>query len=488
MLNIKRILWVDDNNSNDTQFIFPSQERFLDENEKSEKITEWLNVGSMEDAIREFSSARLYHYDTIILDINFEDNSGDMDFIIQELSEKLYFTEEEKNEEFIQQNGGYLLYLYLLKRGYPSEQVAFLTGNPTIIKNIYPEEKDDSEEDEKLLLDDEDNTEKENTIQNNGDKMILRFYQANLKPPECFSKNKYFPVNHNIDDAENWIKNRSTPQNRARWLLLCASDAVETMFRESKESFISQIQSILYKRDRTDDYGIQSAFRQIYFIFNTPQLRHEEAYYQSVSAMLTPFDANINNKIYDGKRKIFPYCAKSARNFCAHNYFGTAIENKTAVFLIIIVLSALLNEEQRKLMNDWYQTAGLFLSDSDKSFSEEEKEKIFQDCLKFTENLLYSDNINEKILFNGNKNKKTKKDFQCEKYHDMVRVLGCHRQKPASEDAEQYFRFALAVGIVCGFHSMTDAEIKTEFGSEICYARKLALQIADTYLKEVKEK
>ena len=479
MLNIKRILWVDDNVNNDKQFIFPSSERFLDENEESEEITEWLNVESMEDAIREFSSARLYHYDTIILDINFEDNSGDMNFIIQELSEKLYLTEEEKTEEFIQQNGGYLLYLYLLKRGYPSEQVAFLTGNPTIIKNIYPEEKDDSEE-EDLLLADEDDTEKENTIQNTGDKMILRFYQANLKPPECFSNNKYFPVNHSIDDAEKWIKNRSTPQNRARWILLCASDAVETRFRESKESFISQIQNILYKKDRTDDYGIQSAFRQMYFVFDTPQLRHEEAYYQSVSAMLTPFDANINHK---EKHKIFPYCAKSARNFCAHNYFGTAIEHKTAVFLIIIALSALLNREQRKLMNDWYQVAGSFLNDSDKSFSEEEKEKIFRDCLKFTENLLYSDNINEKILFNGNKDKKTKKDFQCENYHDMVSILGCHRQKPASEDAERYFCFVLAAGIVCGFHSMTDAEIKTKFGSEICYVRKLALQIADTYPK-----
>ncbi len=120
---VKRVLWVEDIKENPASCLFPSDETNI--------------VGTMDDAIREFSGDRLYMYDTIVLDIDFENGLGDPEYVIQKLSEKIYLSKDQlKDNAYIINNGGYLLFLYLLERGYPSSQIAFLTGNAGIISQL----------------------------------------------------------------------------------------------------------------------------------------------------------------------------------------------------------------------------------------------------------------------------------------------------------------------------------------------------------------
>ena len=126
MFTIKRVLWVEDN------------ERELNDSIKSLFVeTEKKSVDSMQKAIEEISSERLYNYDTIVLDIDFrDDRSSNYETVISRLKERIYLNKDQCNEHYLKENGGYLLFLYLLERGYPSDRIAFLTGNQDIIDKL----------------------------------------------------------------------------------------------------------------------------------------------------------------------------------------------------------------------------------------------------------------------------------------------------------------------------------------------------------------
>ena len=120
MSQIKRVLWVDDHPENEASSLFDKNETNI--------------VKKLDNALKEISSSHLYEYDTIVFDIDFENGLLDRDFVIEEFSKKIYLNDDQKDNKYIIENGGYLLFIYLLECGYPSEQVAFLTGNPNMLK------------------------------------------------------------------------------------------------------------------------------------------------------------------------------------------------------------------------------------------------------------------------------------------------------------------------------------------------------------------
>lgn len=341
MDGIKRILWIDDYADNLDEAV---RNMFPD--------AETKKVSSLDDAINVISKEHLYDYDTIILDIDFENGVKNGQDVINKLSQRIYLSKDQKNNQFIINNGGYLLFLYLLERGYPSEQIAFLTGNGGIISQlqVYSElnKKEMSKEEiveaftqawsdtgaeqfddflrriESLPIDrkykdedfmyecaealDENNQERLNeliqqieptlvtgTIKNTGDKMIFRFHEANLEAPVYFSKNVNDIPGHNREDANKWLKEKRTPERVARWLMLFIGDYIETMFRKNLDSMNNQIGNVL--SNIVYDGGIRSAYRQMYYVFDGLKERNKGVYYQAISALLIPYDATPKNSM-----------------------------------------------------------------------------------------------------------------------------------------------------------------------------------------------
>ena len=120
-MSINRVLWVDDITSNDSNSrLFIKDETTI--------------VKTMDEALKVFSDNSLYRYDTVVLDINFENGITNQEDVIQDLTNSLFLSDEQKENDYIIKYGGYLLFLYLLVKGYPSDNVAFLTGNPGMLR------------------------------------------------------------------------------------------------------------------------------------------------------------------------------------------------------------------------------------------------------------------------------------------------------------------------------------------------------------------
>lgn len=333
---IKRVLWIDDRPDNQASDLFIENET--------------KNVSTMDEAIKEIVGEHLYEYDTIVLDIDFRDGVRDANYVIPELSKKIYLSEEQKNNEFIIKNGGYLLFLYLLEKGYPSSQVAFLTGNVGIIDELKRyhqqtnkpmtkeeiieaflqawEEIGDNSEDidpfieridklpissryknddfildcaekledgdingfKKMVMDvvPQDETTSQN-VKNTVETMIYRFHEANLETPVYFSKNKNDITEHNREDAGKWLESNRTDKRVLRWLILFVANAVERFYRSNQINEL-QIKDILKTDNISGD--IRNAFRQMFFVFNSLSNGDYKngVYYQTISSMLIPFD------------------------------------------------------------------------------------------------------------------------------------------------------------------------------------------------------
>ena len=122
-MSINRVLWVDDITSNDSNSrLFIKDETTI--------------VKTMDEALKVFSDNSLYRYDTVVLDINFENGITNQEDVIQDLTNSLFLSDEQKENDYIIKYGGYLLFLYLLVKGYPSDNVAFLTGNPGMLREL----------------------------------------------------------------------------------------------------------------------------------------------------------------------------------------------------------------------------------------------------------------------------------------------------------------------------------------------------------------
>lgn len=528
MGDIKRVLWIDDYPNNEASSMFIS--------------CETKKVSTMDEAITEISSDHLYDYDTIVLDIDFENGlpNGEKN-VLRKLSEKIYLSKDQKNKSFIINNGGYLLFLYLLEKGYPSEQVAFLTGNAGIIgqlkaytnQNISQMSKDDiveafkkawieSEDDfldgisidilpidkkykdsdflmdcaEKLDSEDYDGLKElidkvtpsmvTGNIQNTGDMMIFRFHEANLESPMYFSKNDNDIEGHNCSDAGNWLKDRRTSDKLTRWLLLDVADYIEQLFRNDMSSMNAQVGSIFDSVN--NDPGIRSSFRQMYFVFDgLRNTQRRGIYYQAVSAMLIPFDSNpkssessvdITNLKYDRVQKMFARFSKQARNYCAHNYFGSSVSNETVLYLIMGTVSAVLTKKQRQDKDNWYQNA----------------KQVF--CFN-NPNYVLADNVNkidqllEKLLANSSIDiygvPVEKKTYSKYTTWELLRALGYNTtMNLASEQSttvrENYFIFTLAAYVVKWFAGSSEKDVEKQFGEGIRIVFEISNQIVANYV------
>lgn len=527
MGKIKRILWIDDYPNGAVKSMFPE--------------CETKQVSTMDEAIEEIGGKHLYHYDTIVFDIDFENGlpKGEAS-VLKKLSEKLYLEEYQKNKDYIIKNGGYLLFLYLLERGYPSGQVAFLTGNTGIIKQLKkfadneeapktPEEiaeriikiwedggKDDLDVfEDKLLklpihtvykdmcyeydecLEDGDRDGVFELIrnakipmndldnpQNTGDMMIFRFHNANLKPPVYFAKSANDIAGHGIDEAKVWLKEKRTENNITRWLVLDIADGIEGLFR--KEDKMNANVAYLFQNVSSNP-GIRSAFRQMFFVFDG--LRDYERNgirYQAITAMLIPFDCAVKNSNppqdvadmnYDKVRTMFARFSKQARNYCAHNYFGSTMENPTVLFVLAGTVAAVLSKENRVASDGWF--ASMYAAVSDGSGYDAANNIVKIDGL--CQNLLNGNHIDLAKAFNNGV-----PSYQDYTPWDMLRVLGYNKSmniknQLSSAVREEYYKFTLAAYIVKWFEHVTEAEIEQKCGRGIVQIYRLAHEIVDSY-------
>lgn len=530
MSGVKRVLWVDDNLTNKAASLF----------DKSETRT----VSSMDGAIAEITGDRLYDYDTIVLDIDFENGLVDADEVIEKLCKTIYLTKDQRQDRnFIISNGGYLLFLYLLEKGYPSERVAFLTGNAGIIgqlkeytsQNAEPLSKEEIAE-RFLIIWEETGCEKYEEfearirklpihqiyknldfvsrcaelmddgktdalraliqtvkvpvvvqeIQNTGDKMIFRFHEANLESPIYFSKNDNDIAGHNLKDAKKWLSDKRTDDAMTRWLIMSAANYIEKEFDADTNGMNAQMQ-VLFDR-LVSDGGIRAAFNQMYYVFDGLRVRHRSIYFQSLSAMLIPFegDPKIIRKSPksaddDEMRAVFARFAKQARNYCAHNYFGTEISNKTTLLLMMATMTAVLSKDQRDEMSAWYQKAAEILLKGGMHVTYANNKRKIE---TLTGDLL----SNNKIDIVKAKVGSTTTNYR---YREYLRALGYNLEmQPDAQDStgkrEAYYVFTLAAYVSYWFNGMKAGDVKQQFGEEVSLLRDVCENIVDKYGYPVK--
>ena len=522
MSDIKRVLWIDDVAKNRASNLFPKEETNI--------------MTSMDEAIEEISGSHLYDYDTIVLDIDFENGIHESSKVMDQLSDQLYLSDDQKNNKFLITNGGYLLYLFLLKRGYPSDRIAFLTGNPAIVEqlraytrqnapqlskkqiekifcNLWNRYSDDIEtfeqEIDKLPIGinykqsdflinceealDEDDVEylsqlisavveekRIGEIENTGDMMIFRFHQANLEAPAYFSKQDHDITGHNKADAEKWLNSLRTTDQVVRWLLMSVSNRVEQLFSERPPVVIGNCNQV-YK---TPDLGMRSAYKQLYCVLDGLRSGvHKEVYFQALSALLVPYEAypkNISDKNSSDVqvRHLSAWCAKIARNLLAHNRFGTIISSKTALFVVMIAVSVLLSKSQREGFSDWYKKCVEVLDSliiaAEYSISENDKIK------NILEKLFAN---NEIEVANGKARQYTtyeEYDFRSTMYA-LTNNTAVDASGMSSQEKEDYYLFSLAAGYVRWFLGKSRDHIEKEYGLQVNEIYRIAAMIVKAY-------
>ncbi len=524
--NVKRVLWIDDYPNNKAGAIF---------NEEETRV-----VSSMDDAINEISGERLYDYDSIVLDIDFENGLKNADEVIEKLSKVIYLNKDQRDKNFVINNGGYLLFLYLLEKGYPSKQVAFLTGNAGIIGQLKAynrqNEKQMSKEDiVNAFVDawkefDEDVEEFENfistlpidkkykdsdfvydcaamidegdlagltnligsvtptmvtgSVQNTGDMMIFRFHEANLESPVYFSKNDNDIQGHNRADAKNWLDKNRTDSRISRWLLLNAGNYVEKLFRKSTSDMNRSIGRVL--RNIANDGGIRSAFRQMYYVFDgLRNVEHRGVYYQAVSAMLVPFDATPGNggdtalSVVQGisdDEKIMRMFACCAKQ--ARNYCA---HNSMGSSI----------SDRTTLFLLMIAVSSILTKDRRQDFLWWYKKccEVVKNDTENTFNINKIDSLTSDLLSNN------KIDINCArvgtdytKYtpRDLLYALGFNTQMNTSSQSdssirEEYFVFTLAAYIVKWIDGISDCDVDKRFGKETQMIHDAAKNIVASY-------
>ncbi len=532
-LDIKRVLWVDDNPDIDANKIFFDKDVEIDE------------VKYMKDAIERFSGPHLYEYDAIVLDIDFAENgfpNGTLEYVRDKLKEKIYLSEKDSNNEYLEKNGGYLLYLYLLEKGYPSDRIAFYTGNAAMIDQlklyteltsmtkeeiaeeiecIWNKFSDENEDDRKdklldeikewtnlpeecrdLIWDEVLNEEFEITnlkkkvlnlelgretaeVQNTGDKIIFKFHEVNLKEPAYFSKLDGSIPGHNRSDAKAWLDSRRTEENITRWLLLNMASYVEKQYSD-ENNMSGQVGSLFVGRE---DPGLRNSFRQMFFVFDgIRSVEHRGIYYQAVSAMLIPFDTNIKdyqekrelkataNCRYDDVRAMFTLLSKQARNYCAHNYCGSTLTNGSVIYFIMAASLAILTETRRKPVDLWYEKALKMFENrySNSNYNVDENIKKIDDLLPA---LLSKTDAGEYA--------KIGKDISDFAPHDKLRYLGWNikmsKEVTNSGLREKYFIFTLAAYVVEWFDHMSETDVEKKFGKGVNIMYRISNMIVAEY-------
>ena len=528
---VKRVLWVEDYPENKVSDLFDECETKI--------------VSTMEQAIKEISGKHLYDYDTIVLDIDFENGlPNGSEKVIEELTKSIFLSNEQKNKNYIINNGGYLLFLYLLEKGYPSNQIAFLTGNAGIVEQlklysennrshkskdeiikdyirIWKDSNDDIEQfisgieslnidkvytdtdfimDCAELIDTEDLEElqkkiyntnpivKTDFINNTGDMMIYRFHEANLESPVYFSKNSNDINGHNYDDAKQWLISHRTNNNVTRWLLLDAAEYIEKLFRDNTMNgqFVNLFVNV------SGDPGIRSSFRQMFFVFDGLRaISRRGIYYQAITSMLIPFSENIRfckdsvafiGNDYLEIQRFFCSFAKQTRNYCAHNYFGSSLSNESVLFILMGVMLGILSRNQREGIDIWFINA---YNEYVRGASLERESNNYD----INQNLNTIDLICNNLLSSNRINEDRAHVFGLSYVSytakNILNALGYNNEmdvsaQPNTSIREQYYIFSLAAYIVKWFYGISEDDIEKKFGIGI----RLMYQLANIIVAE----
>ena len=522
-MDIKRVLWVEDN---EQQLNDSIRSIFVDAEKKS--------IDNMQGALLEIASEHLYDYDVIVLDIDFrDDNRSNFDVVIGELKRKIYLKKDQCNEGYIKENGGYLLFLYLLERGYPSDRIAFLTGNQDIIdklqiytlmnrndlsreeiielfKKLWNESGNEWEEFERRVFNlssleaefyidpkfteskfvdqcvdalEEDDIEQlealikgvqivsydsnKDNVEKYENDMIFRFHTANLESPKYFSKRNNDIPQHNLEDARLWLNEKRSADRIFRWLVLNAGNYVEQLWQSNSTAMTNQVRSILNVHNDNNsnyDFGIRNAFRQMFFVFDgLKAIEHAGVHYQAMSAMLVPFESNVKRDYISDQdiilRRKFAFVAKNARNYCAHNYWGSAISDTSALFLLCITLTAILDKSQRSHFSYWYERVRDIITGIDSI-----PESVDESNIDYLVSDLWANNMVNNFGCNVPSSKPLA-NYDC---NDYLMVLGWHKNmKTNTTIREQYYIFTLAAYIVKVLSGISDADLINLYGQEV---------------------
>lgn len=544
MQTVKRILWVEDNE----KALNDSIRNLFDDTEKK-------SIDSMHQAIDEISSIRLYNYDTIVLDIDFRDDSrSNFPYVIKKLKERIYLKKDQckKNENgeysYIIENGGYLLFLYLMERGYPSDRIAFLTGNQDIINKLkmytmtnkedlsreeiadlfrekWTESDGDFEEFEQFISDldiiDEEYKFSELVDKYEGalieedydrlldivksvdvatyndtpseyeNDMIFRFHKANLESPKYFTKHEDEIAEHNLEDARKWIDGNRTTDKVLRWLALVANKYVDDLWKNNSQEMTHQIRNLLYldeDDDPTYDFGVRNAFRQMAFVYDG--LKAIDNYdlpgvnYQAASVLLIPYEAKILNDSSNDcdllMRRNLAYGSKKARNYCAHNYLGSAISDRNTLFLIMLVLSSVLDFDQREreYIKTWYWKAAKEIKGNE-TIPEYVDDTRIDDLIQALWNsdpCMISNQCEQVAHINSEKP-------LCEYTpRNFVDVMGWHSSmKKKKSKRENYYVFTLASYVLKVFSGLSAEEILEKYGFGIKTLYDISKLKVDSY-------
>ena len=579
MRRIKRVLWIDDHPNPETGMLFYPDETNI--------------VYTLDDALIEISSNALYEYDCVVFDINFKEGIHDYNNVTSTLSSILFLDDTDKQRINIEKYGGYFLSLYLLVRGFPAKQVAFLTGNASMLLSIkvyegieasaedicsvineaYLRSKDDEGQslgtfsdiikDElvpdfykqsyiinkmfsclknkgellelipKLSEAHKKDRLRENIQATKNNLMITRFHNANLEPPDFFSKNTGFIESHCKEDAVNWLSNIRTIDRCSRWLILDAGNHVDELFKNDSAGMINRMKTLFYNVD--GDPGIQSAFSQLYNLFLGMRKDGSDAgtpYYQAIAGLMIPFDNKpdnhnsidyyssiSNNNVTDAVLDLYVQnvclnLAKQTRNFCLHNYFGTSISNKTALYIIMYTIAGILDRNQRETFNDWFENVFAMLAVQGNNYNESRRMYYFGNIsadysypiiFKSKDNIEKIDSLLLKLLNatsildtqNADKVTRNRAGVNYYKttatpYHKLI-CLGWNNQMSMDSCMsmrEEYYKFILASYVVLWFGIKEDKEekekeaikaIENKFGKSIKLLYILSNEIVHDY-------
>lgn len=582
---IKRVLWIDDNDKDQTREMFQDGEYCI--------------ISTMDEAIEEISSEHIYEYDTIVFDIDFSHGVDDIGRVRELLSQKIHLNQEELEDDKKFKNiGGYLLYVYLLVCGFPAERVAFLTGNTgaveslqrmneaknrlrpleevtaeyrnaynvaiatakeaqaavangtaTIMQSAFTNPREnfrfyihDAEIAEKytsdsvitacreclsrggsdadlrqLLANIPDPPVKDTIIDNTAEKMIERFNMANLQSPEYFAKVGKSISGHGNERARKWLVDARSEDMITRWLVLSASKYVTDLYQTSRNTdheMSSQVGNLFNNNDYGpgNDPGIESSFGQLYSLFyglrkinptssnNTSihasgemsrKTKHQEGpYYQAIMAMLIPFDANpkgagrgphdwnpgMDCDYYGWMQRALLWMSKKARDYCAHNYFGTSVQNSTALYIIMGTLTGILSKAQRNRIDDsWYTSVYELVHTNavcDRMHNINKADSLFAQ-------LLLKGKIKSGHTYGNNPTSYRPDDQLVSMGFNTMMDLTNEKD---STVRESYFIYTLAAYVIKWFGNLSDDEIKHNFGKGVLLFVKWSNEIVDSYV------
>lgn len=456
------------------------------------------------------------------------------------ISKSLYLEKgREDNNNYIMENGGYLIYLYLIKKGYPSDNIAFFTGNPSMmlilesynkktvygsvddiyngINNVWREcyrdkndgneayadfvqcldsmniskvyknradkidqflEKNDKGGLKNLIREIQDNESVDEI--NYEDSMISRFHKANLQLPDYYLKKDLF-YEHDIEAMAKWVNDHRTKENMTRWLIIDIANYITGM----SDNELSCVITPLFNTDNNSETlmwrEMKNAFSQMAHLLNGIFYRENKEkgisgrFFQAISTILNPYEQKIKLPLssysgsdFDEIRKMLVQTSKQARNYFAHNYFRSTIsDNSTTLFLLLLVVLGLLDEQKNNEISEWVDDVICYISECK---TEWKINNINYSTLTYTNDckindiyrMISSSSLNGAICAN-----------------DCLDAFKKYRVNENKKDREDFCVFSLAAYIIKWFNR--DISDDNSINANIIKIYKLSQKIVNSY-------